>query len=279
MTLIPVQSIDLPQLLPYRTLRRQEAHKAEGIFVAEGEKVVERLLESGLEMVSMLVSTARAERLSTRELPAELPVYVAGDALLQTITGFRMHQGLMAVGRIPPEPELVLALPSMARPRLLAAFDGITQAENVGVTVRNCAAFDVQRILVGGTCCSPWLRRAVRSSMGGVFLVPVNHTGDLHSALRVLQEDHGVQVVVTDPNRGEDISTIDFRRDTCLVFGEEQSGVSEGIMSLADSRARIPMREGVDSLNVSSAGAVALYEVHRQRRMAPGSPASLTASQ
>lgn len=260
-----VGTLDEPGLAPYRTLRRQEEHRVQGIFVAEGEKVVRRLLASDLPVVSLLLSPPWAERLSEENMPAGTEVFVADDALLRTITGYRLHQGIMAVGRIPPEPTMEELLRQIDRPRLFVALDGIAHAENVGVIVRTCGAFGVQGILAGSGACSPWVRRAVRNSMGAVFRVPVIHSLDLPGALRSLQNHHGILVAVTDAHTGRMVHRCDLTGDLCVVFGEEESGVSAEVAALAALTVRIPMAEGIDSLNVGSAAAAALYEVRRQR--------------
>src|ERR1044071_4860286 len=127
----PITSFDLPELQPYRTMRRHLEHREQGIF------------------------------------------FVAEKCLLETLTGFSMYQGLLAVGRIPPQPSLDELLDRSSRPYLLAAVDALSSAENVGSLVRNCAAFNVHGLITGETCASPFLRRAVRSSMGTIFQLPV----------------------------------------------------------------------------------------------------------
>src|SRR5438874_9172305 len=138
-----IASFDLPELQPYRTMRRQMEHRQQGIFVAEGDKVVRRLLESRFEVVSVLLPEkwlpALAPVLEAR--PEAIRVFVADKALLETLTGFSMYQGLLAVGKVPAQPSLEKLLARSHRPWLLAAADGLSSAENLGAVVRNCAAF------------------------------------------------------------------------------------------------------------------------------------------
>src|SRR5205814_194278 len=105
--------------------------------------------------------------------PEEIHVYVAEKEVLEKLTGFSMYQGLLAMGRIPAPATVEGVLQSSPRPWLFAAVDGLTNAENLGALVRNSAAFGVQALLVGETSSSPFLRRAVRSSMGTIFQLPV----------------------------------------------------------------------------------------------------------
>lgn len=261
-----ITSLDLPELQPYRTLRRSQEHLSQGIFVAEGEKVVRRLLASGLPVVSLLLTDDWLARLFPTG-PASLPcdVFIAGRSLLETIVGFRMHQGVMAVGRVPPEPALDDLVSSSPSPKLFVALDGLVFAENVGVVVRNCAAFGVQGILVGKTSASPYLRRAVRNSMGGVFKVPVVHVESLATSLEWLKNNHGTRIIIADAHAEQVIHDADFAGNICIVLGNEDAGVSESVEAVATGRVRIPMHNSTDSLNVASASAVILYEARRKR--------------
>ena len=109
-----------------------------------------------------------------------IPVHVvARKEILEKLVGFDLFQGVLAVGRIPPPRSLDALIASSARPRLFVAVDGLTNAENIGVLVRNCVAFGAQALLVGETCASPFLRRAVRNSMGAIFHLPVVATTNL----------------------------------------------------------------------------------------------------
>jgi tRNA G18 (ribose-2'-O)-methylase SpoU len=170
-----IQAFDRPELAPYQTMRRQMEHRQQGIFVAEGEKVVRRLLGSHFPVVSLLLPERwlrDLEPLLTAR-PEQFHVFVAEKKLLENLTGFSMYQGLLAVGRIPVQPPLEVILSQAPAPRLLVAVDGLSSAENLGALVRNAAAFNAQALIVGETCTSPFLRRAVRSSMGAVFQLPI----------------------------------------------------------------------------------------------------------
>src|SRR5579859_3071385 len=163
-----IDSLDLPELQPYRTMRRQLEHRQQGIFVAEGEKVVRRLLASAFGVISVLLPQKWLDELRPllESRPERIHVFVAPKALLEQLTGFSMYQGLLAVGKIPNPRTLDEVMGAAEHPFLLVATDGLTSAENLGALVRNCAAFGVQALLVGESCTSPFLRRAVRSSMG-----------------------------------------------------------------------------------------------------------------
>ena len=262
-----IESFDLPELQPYRTMRRQHEHRQQGIFVAEGEKVVRRLLESKFSVVSVLLPEKWLQELGPllESRPEQIQVFVAEKALLETLTGFSMYQGLLAVGKVPAMPALAEVIARSPQPRLLAAADGLSSAENLGALVRNCAAFNAQALIVGETCSSPFLRRAVRSSMGTIFQMPIVETGSLAQALRDLRE-RGIRSVAAHPHaNGRTLSQASFTGDCCVVFGSEGYGISPAVLAACDEAAAIPMPETVDSLNVGSAAAVFLYEANRQR--------------
>jgi tRNA G18 (ribose-2'-O)-methylase SpoU len=263
----PIDSFDLPDLQPYRTMRRQLEHRQQGIFVAEGEKVVRRLLESPLRVVSVLMPPkwlplfegllqARSE---------DIRVFLAEKKMLETLTGFSMYQGLLAVAEVPARRMLTGILQSSDHPWLLAATDKLSSAENMGAVVRNCAAFNAHSLIVSENCCSPFLRRAVRNSMGAIFHLPILESSSLAGDLKLLKS-MGVHCIAAHPHvSGRTLPEADFTKDTCLILGSEGYGISREILDLCDDAVAIPMPPVVDSLNVASAAAAFLYEANRQR--------------
>jgi tRNA G18 (ribose-2'-O)-methylase SpoU len=263
-----ISSLDHPDLKPYRTLRRPLEHRNRGIFIAEGEKVVRRLLASSLTVESILITPERLSGIQSeferRIQEVTQRVYVADQKLLESIVGFNLHQGIMAVGRIPVAHSLQETVLGLPHPRLFLALDGLVNSENVGVIVRNAAAFGVHAILVGETSSSPYLRRAVRNSMGAVFQIPVVHSGNIAGDLGFLTTQ-GTIIVGTDPAGSAMIQEADFRGDVCIVVGNEGGGMSENVRRMCTRSVAIPMQNGTDSLNVACASAVFLYEVAKQR--------------
>ena len=282
-----ITSLDLPELAPYRTMRRPLEHERQGIFVAEGEKVVRRLLESHFDVVSVLLPEKHLD--SFRPLlaarPEKLNVYLADKKLLEQLIGFSMYQGVLAVGKIPPPASLDDILSKSPKPLLLVAVDALTSAENLGALVRNCVAFGVQALIVGETSSSPFLRRAVRNSMGTVLQLPVMelaklglrhqftakpHTTDLKlvECLEQLRA-RGVRCLAAHPHTDKKfLWQADFTGACCLVFGSEGGGISAPVLAACDEAVAIPMPPAVDSLNVGAAAAVFFYEAARQRRKA-----------
>jgi tRNA G18 (ribose-2'-O)-methylase SpoU len=258
-----ITDLDLPELEPYRTLRRPEDHWRRRIFVAEGEKVVRRLMQSGLSIISFLMTPQWKQQIFPNDF-AIAPVYIASKDLLETIVGFPLHQGIMAVAKMPEEGSID-ELISVRKEPLIVALDGVVNAENVGVAVRNCAAFGADAIMVDQTSSSPWLRRSVRNSMGGIFQIQSFHVQDLPQQLVQLKQRYGMQIIAAHPSGKTQLNCIDLKRGIVLVFGNEGYGLSERILSEADDAASIPMSNNTDSLNVASAIAVFLYEASRQR--------------
>ena len=268
MTIIQVTSLEEANLHPYRTLRRPLDHQRKGIFVAEGEKVVRRLLESSLDALTVLLTPEWLEELRPllEKRSDDLRVFVAQKALVEEIVGYNLHQGLMAVARIPRPMNLREALAQVRHPALFVAVDGLTNAENLGALVRNCAAFDVDVLLVGETSSSPYLRRAVRNSMGTVFTLPVVHLTNLAESLSELKSRHGMRVIAAHPHAEPSAPhQASMSSDCCIVLGSEGEGLRASVLSECDDLVAIPMHKGVDSLNVASASAVFLYEAQRQR--------------
>jgi tRNA G18 (ribose-2'-O)-methylase SpoU len=288
-----IASLDLPELAPYRTLRRPFEHEEQGIFVAEGDKVVRRLLASHFGVVSVLLPENRVaefEPLLRARTETEIAIFaVTKKSILEELVGFEMFQGVLAIGKIPVQPSLEKILADSPRPRLFVAMDELANAENLGSLVRNCAAFGTHALIVGETSNSPYLRRAVRNSMGTIFQLPVielnNRRGEISEPIKAdgtpkrrddpkvtlaqtLRELRklGVRCIAAHPRSdAKTLSRADFTGDVCLVFGSEGNGISQSVLDACDEAVAIPMADGVDSLNVSAAAAVFLYEAKRQR--------------
>jgi len=282
-----ISSFDSPELQPYATLRRPLEHERRGIFVAESEKVVRRLLESRLTVVSVVLPDKWLEdfRPLLEARTETVTVYLAEKKLLEGLVGFTMFQGVLAVGKLPAPASLEEMLATSPNPKLFVAVDELANAENLGALVRNCVAFGVQALIVGETSSSPYLRRAVRNSMGTIFQLPVielaklgqrhQFTAKPHATNLTLTEclkelrQRGFRCVAAHPHTDKKVlSQTNFSGDCCLVFGSEGDGISPAVLEACDEAVAIPMPPTVDSLNVGAAAAVFLYEVARQRSVA-----------
>ncbi len=262
-----IANLEIPELRPYRTLRRPMDHIKEGIFVAEGEKVVRRLLQSDLEIISLLLTEEWFEKLNASEdLSQGNPaIYITKKETVEEIVGYNLHQGIMAVGKVPVNRTMDETITALQQPYMLVALDGLMNSENVGVVVRNCAAFGVNAIVVGENSSSPYLRRAVRNSMGTVFRLPVVHVDNLIETLRSLHANHHTSIIGTDIRGEHKLSEAGFSGNICIVLGSEGDGIRKEVLDICTERVAIPMMNGTDSLNVASASAVFLYEVRKKR--------------
>lgn len=225
----------------------------EGHFLGDGAKVVRRMIAHA-DVVKLLCTPEWVEKL---DIPGGVEILTASRERLDAIVGFRLHQGVMAMARIPD--------PGPVRGSLLVALDGLANAENVGAVMRTCAAFGVQGVIVGPGSASPWLRRAVRVSLGAPLRVAVHFAADLASALRPLNawaaHIHGER---------RDFREVDFTKPCCIVLGGEAGGVSDAALAACRGTVYIPMSGEWDCLNVAASAAVLLAEVSRQRaRTAP----------
>lgn len=230
----------------------------EGHFIGDGSRVVRRMLRNNC--VVRILCTEDWTR--TLEFPSGVDVLTAPRERLDRLVGFRLHQGIMALGKIPPQKPL--------RGSILLAMDGLSNAENVGAILRTCAAFGVDGVIIGPGTSSPWLRRAVRVSLGAPLRVPVHFTADLAATLRPLNayaaHIHGER---------RDYRDVDYTQDCCLVLGGEAHGVCPEAVGACRASIYIPMEGGWDCLNVASSAAVLLSEVRRQRRKPAGDATSL----
>ncbi|HZY10607.1 MAG TPA: RNA methyltransferase, partial [Bacteroidota bacterium] len=220
-------------------------------------------------IISLLTTQQWAEQLLSSynfDDRHSITIFTAEKKLLETIVGFHLHQGIMAVGKVPQECSLQQTFSYVSKPALFVAIDGLMNAENVGVLVRNCVAFGVGAIIVGESSSSPYLRRAVRNSMGTVFQIKVIHSNNLAETLSTLNKEFNTNIVATQPEGSVSIDRVNVRDNVCLVFGSEGTGISQKVIDVCTDRVSIPMMNGIDSLNVASASAVILYEVRKQRQ-------------
>lgn len=267
-TINKIDSIEIPELSIFRTLKQQHDHRREGLFVAEGHFVVERLLKTSLCIRSVLLTQSWLETFRTEleNRPEMIDVFIGEKEVLATITGYELHQFTMACAEIPQTLTIDEIIGSSKSPILLVALDGLTSSDNVGLVLRNCAAFGVHALIAGETSADPWLRRAVRKSMGNVFKVPVIYSDSLVDTIKKLRYEYGIEVFGAQVMKeSEPLYTVSLKSSCCIVMGNEGSGVSQKVLDICSKPLYIPMEEGVDSLNVSSAAAIILSEVVRQR--------------
>ncbi len=267
-SITPINDLNEPGISIYRSLKGK-ALERNGIFIAEGEKVVRALLKSKLRIISALMTEKWYEKLRSeieKKAKKGFQVYIAGQKEMEKIVGFHLHQGIMATAETPPKLSLKQASKLWNSPHLLLAVNGIKDPENAGLIVRNSLAFGVDTLIVDKNSCDPYLRRAVRVSIGAIFKLPVVYIDRLPEALNWLKQKFKTRIIAAAPDpANQSLNKTDFLGDVCLVFGNEERGLSEEVVKTADSLVRIPMPGDLDSLNVSCASAVFLHHAAAKR--------------
>jgi tRNA G18 (ribose-2'-O)-methylase SpoU len=255
-----------PRLADYRDLRDVELRKhlesEHGLFLAEGEKVVRRAVEAGFTPRSFLMAPRWLEGLADVLGRCEVPCFVVSEALAEEVTGFHVHRGALAsLERRPlPSAEAVLA---GARSVLL--LEDIVDHTNVGAIFRSGAALGFDAVLLAPRCADPLYRRAIKVAMGAVFTLPWTRLPDWYDALPSLSAAGFTTIALTLADDAAPIEQAVAGLDrVALVLGSEGHGLSSRWEASADRRAVIPMREGIDSLNVAAATAVACYVTARR---------------
>lgn len=265
----PVEGLSDPRVALYRSLRRVAKLRKDRQFVAEGSRLVAKLLRSPLRVHSLLVTERWLEefRPALEARPeAEIAAFVTSKRELERIVGFHVHQGAMAVCEAPSPPDLDTALAAPG-PQLLVALSGVAQADNVGGILRSLAGFGGTGALFDSATCDPYVRRAARVSMGAVFHLPIWRQVDLVTELPRLRDEFGFQVVAADTREPfVELDETPLTERVVVVLGAEADGVPDDVRAVCDLGVRIPMDPTWDCLNVGTAGAILLWECARRRR-------------
>jgi tRNA G18 (ribose-2'-O)-methylase SpoU len=253
------------RLADYRALTdvelRTRWEPPNGVFIAEGELVLRRAIGAGYPPRSFLVDAKRVDQVG--DLHHLAPVYAAEPSVLRAITGFNVHRGLLAsFHRKAPR----TAADVMTNATRLAVLENINNHTNIGAIFRGAAALGMDAVLLSPTCADPLYRRSVRVSMGEVFAVPYATLGPPWPRALATLATHGFTLLALTP--AADAVPVQGltpaqRERPALLLGAEGSGLSAAAMAAADARVTIPMRNGVDSLNVAAAAAVAFWELCR----------------
>jgi len=254
-----------PQMYYHLTDAQLRARQTpdQAVFIAEGPKVVHTALDCGYRPLSLLMRQKFVEAPAGQEIIArcgDIPVYTAADEVLAALTGFRLQRAWVLCAMKRPAPLAPAAVIGGAR--RIAVLEDITEPSNVGAIFRSAAALGMDGVLTSPGCADPFHRRSVRVSMGSVFTLPFS-ASPLETALPLLRALGFLvlgmalgrdSVPLSDPAlKGSD--------RIAMVFGTEDTGLSDSALSLCDRRVVIPMRPGIDSLNVAASAAVAFWEL------------------
>jgi tRNA G18 (ribose-2'-O)-methylase SpoU len=258
-----------PRLADYRDLTdvrlRKLVEPEQGLFIAEGEKVIRRAVDAGYRPRSFLMADRWLDRLDDVVSATDAPVYTGDESVLESVTGYRVHRGALAAMHrrpLPPASEV------LAGARRVVLLEGVVDHTNVGAVFRSVAAMGFDAVLVDPTCADPLYRRSVRVSMGTVFAVPWTRLAPWPSALAALRTQ-GFTVAALTP--GPDAVPLDEvaaapPERLVLALGTEGEGLSPAALGHCTLAVRIPMADGVDSLNVAAASAVACYALRLSDR-------------
>lgn len=256
-----------PRLTDYTALTdvalRRRREPAEGLFMAEGDKVIRRALAAGYPLRSMLLTSRWLPVMAGLFKASRAPVYVVEPEVAEQVTGYHVHRGALAsMGRLPPREPAEL----LREAHRVAVLEAVNDHTNIGAVFRCAAALGMDAALLSPNCADPLYRRSVKVSMGAVFSLPYARLDRWPHGLSDVARA-GFRLLALTPDSeatplDEAVSDDDGRR-VALLLGAEGGGLTPGALAGADLRVRIPMAHGTDSLNVAAAAAVAFYAVTR----------------
>ncbi len=245
-----------PQLLHYY-------EPQEGVFIAESPTVIDLALDAGYQPVSLLVQQEHIEKQAAGIISRchGIPIYTAEFDILTELTGFKLTRGALCTMRRRALPKIDDVCRGAHR---IAVLEDVVNPTNVGAIIRSAAALGIEAVLLTPACSDPLYRRAARVSMGTVFQIPwtyfdtEDHIGALHelgfkTAAMALNDN---SVSIDDP-------CLNAEHKLAIVLGTEGTGLSEDTIHRSDYTVKIPMANGVDSLNVAAASAVAFWQLSR----------------
>ena len=268
MPLISDLSLADPRLLDFANLTdvelRTASEPAQGLFLAESPKVILRALHAGFHPRAVLLTTKWLESVEPliRAHP-DVPIFVGTSEQLEAVSGFHMHRGAIASFERPkPEPLLEIA----RNAKTVVVLEDLVDHANVGAVFRSAAALGADGVILSPSCADPLYRRAVRVSMGAVLQVPWMRSNDLTATLKELTEEGFETVALALDERasplGEYLPVAPER--VALVLGSEGEGLTRRTLAAAEKVVTIPMANGIDSLNVSTCAALALWSLQQR---------------
>jgi tRNA G18 (ribose-2'-O)-methylase SpoU len=259
---VTITDPDDPRIEPYRDLRERDLVGRRGRFIIEGEVVLRAFAAAGRHRLdSVLLAEKRVEGLADvlGALPADVPVHVAAQPVLDAVVGFHIHRGILALGTRAPEPDIDDLLAGLCPRATVLALFGVSNHDNVGGIFRNAAAFGAGAVLLDGACCDPMYRKAIRVSVGATLTTPFARLADGADAIALL-ERHGFEVLALSPAGAEPLHALVPPARAALLLGAEGPGLPDALMARART-VSIPMAGRFDSLNVATASGIALHRL------------------
>lgn len=263
MPIIEISSLNHPGVEVFCTLTeaqlRNRIEPGKGLFIAESPKVIKVALDAGYEPLALLCEqkhiTGDAADIIRR--CGDVPVYTGNRELLATLTGYVLTRGVLCAMRRP----VMRSMQEVCNgARRVVVIDGVVDTTNIGAIFRSAAALGMDGVLLTRSSCDPLNRRAVRVSMGSVFIVPWTW---LDGPLSMLGElgFRTAAMALTDNSISIDNPVLAAEPRLAIVMGTEGDGLPQDTIAEADYVVRIPMSHGVDSLNVAAAAAVAFWQL------------------
>ena len=263
MAVIEITSLSHPGVEVFSTLTeaqlRNRLEPAKGIFIAESPKVINVALDAGYQPTALLCERRHIEgdARSIIQRCGDIPVYTGERQLLEQLTGYTLTRGVLCAMRRPsPQPVADVCRDA----RRVVVIDGVVDTTNIGAIFRSAAALGIDAVLLTRSSCDPLNRRAVRVSMGSVFLVPWTWLDAPISSLNDLGFKTAA-MALTDDSIPLDAPQLKTIPRLAIIMGTEGDGLSPATIQAADYVVRIPMSHHVDSLNVAAASAVAFWEL------------------
>jgi tRNA G18 (ribose-2'-O)-methylase SpoU len=256
-----IAAFDDPRLDDYRNLKDNLLQERSNRFVAESLSVVAQLLQSNLQVNSILTTETRWQRLAQTAAfldRATKPfVYIVEQSVMDEVTGFNVHRGCLAIGERPAAPTFT------SNAQLIVALEDLVDVDNVGAIVRHACAFGADGLLLSPKAADPYYRKAIRVAMGNTFHLPIVRTTAWPADLIAWKARLGAQIIgtVVQPEGAHSLRDYQRKGEPCiLVFGCEGDGLSRTTRNLCDELVTIPMAKA-DSLNVATAAAVFLFQL------------------
>lgn len=249
-------------LVPYRELRTRNWTRQSGIFIAEGPLLVERLLQSGYSVESVLLDRKYAET-HWHWIPQSVPVLLIEHDLVQQLVGFNFHRGVLGCGRRPEPKRLLEVTRTIESHEIWLALIGVQDPENVGSMLRSAAGLGVNHILIGPGTADPLSRRALRVSMGNSLRLETYYSSNIHHELEILKR-MGLERIATTPDvSAEPLESVVRGGPLVLLVGNERHGLPKELIALTDRKVSIPMALDTDSLNVAVAAGIVMHYFSR----------------
>ncbi len=263
--LIPITALDDQRIAPYRDVKDRDLHRRDNLFIVEGKVTIARLIEhSRFPIRSLFFAETRIEPMQEilNGLDPAIPVYTAPQNIMDAVAGFPLHRGALALAERTQAPSIREILPETG-PATVLVLIGLSNHDNVGACFRNAAALGADAILLDETSCDPLYRKAIRVSAGTALSLPFTQAGGGPAIISELA-NLDYECWSLTPTNGRPLTRAKPPERLALVLGPEGPGLPAELMDQT-TRITIPMASGIDSLNVATAGAIALSHVFAAR--------------